>query len=65
MQLEKLRADKGLSQKQLSKATGVAQATISDIESGKTQHPRIDTLLLIARGLRVSIDELLNCEFTA
>ncbi len=61
-ELEKRRLEKGLTQQQLSKLSGVAQATISDIESGKTLGPRIDTLLLIARSLDVPIDALVSKE---
>lgn len=54
------RKAKGLSQNQLAKIAGVPQSVISDIENGKTEAPRIDTLQAIAKALEVSIDELLQ-----
>ena len=52
------RLEKGISQNQLAKMCKVPQSVISDIESGKTKAPRIDTLRAIAAALGVTIDEL-------
>ncbi len=49
----------GLSQEQLGELTGLEQAAVSRIESG---HRRVESieLLMIARALRVDLDELLT-----
>lgn len=54
------RIEKGMSQNQLAKLCNVPQSVISDIESGKTKAPRIDTLQAIAAALGVTIDELIG-----
>ena len=55
-----IRIKKGISQNQLAKMCNVPQSVISDIESGKTKAPRIDTLKAIAAALGVTIDELIG-----
>lgn len=55
-----VRTERGLSQNQLAKMCNVPQSVISDIESGKTKAPRIDTLQAIAAALGVTIDELIG-----
>ena len=54
------RLEKGISQNQLAKLSGVPQSVISDIESGNTKAPRIDTLQAIAAALGVTIDDLID-----
>lgn len=54
------RIEKGMSQNQLAKLCNVPQSVISDIESGITKAPRIDTLQAIAAALGVTIDELIG-----
>jgi ribosome-binding protein aMBF1 (putative translation factor) len=49
-QLLQLRLDRGLSQAELSRRTGIAQAEISKIERGLIE-PRTGTLAKLARGL--------------
>src|SRR5687768_1418552 len=48
-----LRAEKGLSQKQLADLAGVRQPSISDLETGKTTDVSAATLLGIAEALGV------------
>lgn len=55
-----VRTERGISQNQLAKMCNVPQSVISDIESGKTKAPRIDTLQAIAAALGVTIDELIG-----
>ena len=57
-----VRAKRGMSQNQLAKLCNVPQSVISDIESGKTKSPRIDTLQAIAIALGVTIDELIGSD---
>lgn len=54
------REEKGLSQNQLAKLAGVPQSVISDIESGKTKAPRINTLISIANALETTVSELID-----
>ena len=51
MNLATIRQQKGLSQQELSRRSGVAQSVISDIEKGKTPAPRINTVLALAQSL--------------
>ena len=48
--VEMLRKEKGISQQELSKLTGIAQADISRIENGNG-NPSFKTLKRIAEGL--------------
>lgn len=54
--------DKNLSIRQLSIMTGIPKSTISDIVSGKTM-PRIDTLEVIAKGLKIRISDLYESDY--
>ena len=56
--LRSVRARVGLTQNELSERTGLDQAVISRLERGRHQ-PRIDTLRRLARGLGVSVSEML------
>lgn len=56
--VKKLRLDRGLSQIDLSKLTGLRQATISAIETG-THAPTLNTVELIAKALKSSASSLL------
>lgn len=58
--IKKYRKKKGISQDKLSKLAEVTYNTIIKIESGATLNPRVDTLRLIAKGLGVTVDDLLN-----
>ena len=58
--IKKYRKKKGISQDKLSKLAGVTYNTIIKIESGATLNPRVYTLRLIAKGLGVTVDSLLN-----
>lgn len=55
-----LRESKGLTQAVLAQRAGVPQSVISDIESGKTKAPRIDTIKAIAAVLGVTMDEIVE-----
>lgn len=55
--LARLRAEKGLTQRQLGSSTGVAWSMISKYESGQST-PRLKILMRLAEALGVSIDEL-------
>jgi len=54
--LKKIKKDKGLSQSDLCKKTGLAYHTIAKIENGATTDPRISSLKKIAEALGITID---------
>ncbi len=59
--LRRLRRDQALSQQDLSAATGVAQATLSDLERGK-RGARASTLRKLAEALDVEPKKLMKGE---
>lgn len=56
--IRKLRLQKRMSQSELAQKAGVAQSTLSYLESGKKM-PQFDTLSALCKGLGVSVLELL------
>jgi transcriptional regulator with XRE-family HTH domain len=58
--LAELRKAAGLSQPQLSFRTDVAINTISHIETGEETNPKLQTLEKLARGLGVTVHDLLG-----
>ena len=58
--IKKYRAKLGISQDKLSKLAGVTLHTLTKIETGSTPDPRIETLKRIAKGLGVSVDDLIK-----
>lgn len=58
IKLREKRIEKGLSQYQLAIVSGIAQQTISSIESGSRPNPGILTLYPIAQALGCSVDDL-------
>ncbi len=59
--LKRLRREKALSQQDLTRKTGVAQATLSDLEGGK-RGARASTLRKLAEALGVEPRELMKEE---
>lgn len=57
-ELREIRLRRGLSQADLSAMTGVAEFTISEIESGKRTNPRPSTLRKLAQALEVEVADL-------
>ncbi|MBZ3666648.1 helix-turn-helix domain-containing protein [Pseudomonas monteilii] len=55
--LARLRAEKGLTQRQLGSSAGVAWSMISKYESGQST-PRLKILMRLAEALGVSVEEL-------
>jgi len=58
-----LRSEKGMTLRQLSEASGASFSNLSKVETGKLS-PTFDTMERIARGLGVSISDLLAFEST-
>ncbi len=59
--LRRLRRERALSQQDVERMTGVAQATLSDLEGGK-RGARASTLRKLAEALRVEPRELMKEE---
>ena len=60
--LKKIRADKGLTQRELAEATGISLRTIQHFEQGtkKLNGAAAITVYTLARALDVDIEELLT-----
>jgi len=58
--IKKYREKLGISQDKLSKLSSVTLHTLTKIEIGATPDPRIETLKKIAKGLNVSVDDLIK-----
>lgn len=50
----------GFSQRKLSALSGVPQPMISDIESGKTKSPTVDTAIKLSKALGCTVEELVS-----
>jgi len=57
--IKEFREDLDMQQKVLSIESGVPQATISRLESGKIKDPRLSTIYKIAEALNTGIEDLL------
>ncbi len=57
--LRRLRIARRLSLSELARATGMSKATLSAVESGRS-NPTVETLAALASALRVSLGELLE-----
>lgn len=58
--IKALRSKKDLTQEQLAKKADLPYATLTKIESNVITKPSIQTVTKIAKGLGVSIDELIK-----
>lgn len=58
--LKKERLKKGITQIELSEKSGVKQSIISNIETGDTKSPRLDTALRLAAALGCKLDDLVE-----
>ena len=57
--IKQLRFDKGVSQEELAHRSGLSRTGMGFLETGK-RWPRLDTLMKVADGLSISLDELLK-----
>lgn len=58
--LTSLRKQKGWSQEKLAVESGISYNTIIKIERGGIKNPKIETVIKLAKGLGVSIDEIVK-----
>lgn len=52
----------GIKQAALGKALGIEQSTVQRIMAGKTEYPRLDSLLAISRYFGCSLDDLVHAD---
>jgi transcriptional regulator with XRE-family HTH domain len=57
--IKELRDQKGISQEELAHRAGLSRTGMGFLETGK-RWPRLDTLIKVADGLAVTVDELLK-----
>ena len=57
--IKELRDQKGISQEELAHRAGLSRTGMGFLETGK-RWPRLDTLMKVAQGLNVTVDELLK-----
>lgn len=55
-----LAKEKKLSKYRIAKNAGIPQTTLSEIANSKNTNPTIDTLEKIARGIGISLSELMK-----
>lgn len=60
--LRRWRSDRGVTLRDVSEASGISIAYLSDLERGKLANPTLDTLTALAGALGVSLNELLGIE---
>ena len=58
--IKRYRAEKGLSQEQLAQKAGVTYSTLTKLESGVNQNPKVKTLQAVAEALEVTLDDLMR-----
>jgi len=58
--LKRLRERAGVSKYRLAIVTGINESYIYQLESNAVESPRGDTLLLLAKGLNVPVEELMG-----
>lgn len=56
--LQELRWNKGWSQVQLSRISGVPQSVISEIENDIEENPKVSTALRLSHALSVSVEDI-------
>ena len=62
--LRAIRSERGLSQRQLARVSGVANATISQIEAGRL-NPTVSMLKKVLDGFPISLSEFFADDFDA
>ena len=56
--IKRAREDKGWSQRDLSRHSGVSISTVHNLEQGLVKTLRLETARLLARALGVSVDQM-------
>lgn len=58
--INKLAKENNISKYRIAKNSGIPQTTLSEIASGKNTNPTIDTIEKIAKGIGVTVSELMK-----
>lgn len=58
--VQKYRLDKGWTESQLSRRSGVSKSTINNLENGKTTNPSTEVAFRLADALGVDVRELFS-----
>lgn len=61
LKIKEIRINRGLTQKELSKLSGISESYIGDLERNEKE-PTISILCKLAKALKVDIKELFNYE---
>jgi DNA-binding XRE family transcriptional regulator len=59
IRIKKLRLEREISQEELAHRSGLSRTGMGFLETGK-RWPRLDTLMSVAEGLNITVDELLK-----
>lgn len=57
--IKELRLERGISQEELAHRSGLSRTGMGFLETGK-RWPRLDSLMKVAAGLHITVDELLR-----
>lgn len=60
--IQKLRWEKGMSQRDLASKSGLSRSTIADIENG-IEEPKQSSMIAIARALNLPVGEVFDLEW--
>ncbi len=64
LRLTEMRKKRNMTQAELARAVGIAQSSVSTLESGETE-PAFRTLIKLAKALNCSLDELVDMDSEA
>lgn len=53
--IKSIRTDKGISQSELARRSGISRVTINNIENGKQEDMKVETIRKIANALEVDV----------
>lgn len=58
--IKKARDNRGITQKELSKMSGVSYSTLTKLESGVIKSPSFEVIIRITKALDIRLDELIE-----
>jgi transcriptional regulator with XRE-family HTH domain len=58
--VKRIREAAGMSQQQLAGAAGISLSLLAQMEQGKNENPRLDTIRSLARALAVGVADLVG-----
>ncbi|WP_214838233.1 helix-turn-helix transcriptional regulator [Exiguobacterium sp. s36] len=58
--MKELAAERNMTIHQVIQKGGLNQATISELMSGRTKHPKVSTILKFCNGLNISLNDFFN-----